>query len=104
MGFAHEVPSDSTRLTLGHTDSYWLPSQKRSSGETVERLLDLSWPGEGTRRTVTGRRLELESLALDESQREVVPVLAPEESTRVKLRQAIYHDGELHTAHETDYL
>jgi hypothetical protein len=77
----------------------------QNSGDAVARdvRFDIEFVGSAGQ-TVTGTRLRVGSLGAGESTQEVVPVLPPEESVSVKLRHSIYHDGELHTAHETDYL
>jgi len=77
----------------------------QNSGDAVARdvRFDIEFIG-AAGQTVTGTRLRVGSLGAGESTQEVVPVLPPEKSVSVKLRHSIYHDGELHTAHETDYL
>jgi hypothetical protein len=77
----------------------------QNSGDAVARgvRFDIEFV-ESAGQTVTGTRLRVGSLGAGESTQEVVPVLPPEKSVSVKLRHSIYHDGELHTAHETDYL
>ena len=77
----------------------------QNSGDAVARdvRFDIEFVGSAGQ-PVTGTRLRVGSLGAGESTKEVVPVLPPEESVSVKLRHSIYHDGELHTAHETEYL
>lgn len=75
------------------------------SGDAVAREVRFDVEFVDTRgRVVTGTRLKLDSLAPDEQRSEVLVVLAPEESQRVKLRHSIYNDDELHTRHESNYL
>lgn len=77
----------------------------QNSGDAVARDVRFDVELVDTQGTVvTGTRLELDSLAPDERRSEVLVVLAPEASQRVKLRHSIYNDGELHTRHETDHL